>query len=182
MQNVLRNRILFLFAALAIACSAIFLIPRADAQPSSISVQTTAAATTTVAYEGPGLATSTYQIDSYPTYSSSKVFSMAGIDAEYLFIQTVASSSATIFWVTPQFSNNGIDWYNYGQALSSGSFQTTLSSTTVYAYGPLTTATSGVAFKLPDMSALHERVLLSAVGANGSIYGEVVLKKNPSGQ
>lgn len=145
--------------------------PNSKAQPSSINVQTTAPATTTVAFVGNGTATSTYQIDSYPTFNQSKVFSMAGIDAEYLYVQVTASSTATIFTFTPQFSNNGIDWYNI--ASTSG---------TAAIWNPGTTATTGLAFKLPDMQGLHERILTSAAGAAGAVYEEVVLKKNASGQ
>lgn len=172
MQNVKRNKTASLLAiVIFVVLAFVAFAPRSNAQPSSINVQMTAPATTTVAYIGNGTATSTYQIDSYPTYSSSKVFSMAGIDSEYLYVQATASSTATVFTFTPQFSNNGIDWYNI--ASTSG---------TVATWNPGTTATSGLAFKLPDMQGLHERILTSATGAAGAVYEEVVLKKNASGQ
>lgn len=180
MQNVKRSSILFAVAGFAIAAILIALAPRADAQPSSIAVQTTAAATSSWAYLLNGSATSTYQIDSYPSYSSSKAFSMAGIDAEYLYLELTASSTATVYSVTPQFSNNGIDWYNYSNTTVAGS--QTLASTTAYAFDPNTTATTFVSFKLPDMSGLHERLVFSASGAAGAIYAEVVNKKSASGQ
>lgn len=173
MQSLKRNKtigILAIVSVLALLAFAAF-APESKAQPSSISVQTTAAATTTVAYIGAGTATSTYQIDSYGVYNPAKAFSMAGIDAEYLYVQAAASSTATVFTFTPQFSNNGVDWYNI--ASTSG---------TVATWNPGTTATSGLAFKLPDMQGLHERIVTSAAGAAGAVYMEVVLKKNASGQ
>lgn len=182
MQNATRNSLLFVVIAFAIAAGSLIAIPRADAQPSSIAVQTTAAATSTLAYLGNGTATSTYQIDSYPSYSSSKPFSMAGIDANYLYLELTASSSATVFTVTPQVSNNGTDWYNVSGVLSSTATQSTMASTTAYVFQPTVTTATFIAFKLPDITGLHERLVFSASGAAGAIYAEVVNKHNASGQ
>ena len=127
-------------------------------------------------------ATSTFQFDSYPSYSSSKPFSMAGIDSEYLYVDAIASSTATAYSFTPQVSNNGIDWYGIGTTGTLTVNSVPVSTTTSYTWTPGTTATSTMAFKLPDMSGLHERVVVSALGAAGGVYMEVVLKHNASGQ
>jgi hypothetical protein len=165
MQNLLKNKgwEIGAVAAFAAAVVLLLLVPKTNAQPSSINVQTTAVATTTLIYVGNGTATSTYQIDSYPTFSSSKIFSMAGIDSEYLFIQVNASSSATVFSFTPQFSNNGIDWYNYGTlGTPATNGNTAVSTSTAFTWTPGTTATTSMAFKLPDLAGMHERIMVSA--------------------
>lgn len=182
MKSLTRNSLIFAIIGILSSAIIIAFAPRVDAQPSSIAVQTTNAATSTVAYLGNGTATSTYQIDSYPSYSSSKAFSMAGIDAVYAYLELTASSTATVFSVTPQFSNNNIDWYNYSGPLSTNSSQVIMASTTAYTFTPNTTATTFVAFKLPDMTGIHERLVFSALGAAGSVYAEVVNKKAASGQ
>lgn len=181
MQNILKNSLLgFAVACVLAAVLAIFAHP-AHAQPSSIFVQTTATATTSVSYLSPGVATSTYQIDSYPTSSSSKVFTMAGIDNVYLYAQVAASSTATQYIFTPQFSNNNIDWYGTGSlGTPSAAGATAVSTTTSFIWTPGTTATTSMAFKLPDMAGIHERIITSVSGAAGALYQEIVLKKNPS--
>ena len=153
----------------------------ANAQPSSLSVQTTATATTTVAYIGNGSATSTYQIDSGNIFSSSKTLNMQGIDSMYLYVQAAASSTATKYSIVPQFSNNNIDWYGFGtQGTADANGNIAVSTTTTFTWTPGTTATTSMTFVLPYSAALHERVVVSASGAAGALYMEVVLKKNPS--
>lgn len=167
--------VLLLWAGLAISTKA---------QPSSINVQSTAVATTTVAYIGNGTATSTYQIDANNTVSASKIFSMAPIDTVYMYVQGAASSSATTFGFTVQMSNNGSDWYSVGtSSLNSAptfTFGSSIASSTTATWLPGTTATSSFMFQLPVVAGLHERVLTSATGAAGAVYEEFVLKKNPS--
>lgn len=181
MQNLKSKRIVF-GAIFAVALILIAVSSRAQAQPSSINVQTTAVATTTLTYLASG-ATTTYQIDSYPTYSSSNVFSMAGIDSEYLYVQATASSTATLYTFTPQFSNNGTDWYGMGsQGTASAAGSIAVSTTTTFTWTPGATTFTSMAFKLPDMTGMHERVLTTVSGAAGAVYEEVVLKKNAQGQ
>ena len=182
MQNVARNS-LFVLAILGVGFLVSLHAERVSAQPSSISVESTAVATTSISYVGNGVATSTWQLDSYPAYSSSKVFSMAGIDSEYLYVIAIASSTATVYNFTPQISNNGTDWYPIGSTGTASALGIiTVASTTTYSWTPSTTATTTVEFKLPDTASLHERIVVSATGAAGSYYAEVVLKKNASGQ
>lgn len=156
----------------------------ANAQPSSINVQQTAVATTTVAYVGNGIGTSTYQIDANNTVNPNKIFSMAPIDTVYMYVQGVASSSATTFGFTVQMSNNGVDWYSVGtSSLNSAptfTFGSSIASSTTATWLPGTTATSSFMFQLPIVAGLHERVLTSASGGAGAVYEEFVLKKNPS--
>lgn len=185
MQNTLKVSLYSAAAAIVVVGALLFGISNsAHAQPSSINVQSTAAATTTLTFLGNGTATSTYQIDSYPTYSSSKVFSMAGIDSVYLDLEGVASSSATVFGINVQVSNNGIDWYSVATTtLAQTSFAIpNLASSTTFVWQPNMAATSSMEVKLPDVAAIHERVQFSATGAAGAVYAEVVLKKNAQGQ
>lgn len=181
MQNVKRNSFVFGIVIAVLALALVIFTPKIHAQPSSINVQATATATTTRTYLSNGSGTATYQIDSYPTYSNTKVFSIAGIDSVYLYAQVEASTTATIFSFTPQFSNNGLDWYGVASSSTNGANAFTTAST-VYTWAPGTVATSTLVFKLPDIQGMHERVLTTATGAAGAVYEEVVLKKNASGQ
>lgn len=183
MTQKIRNNWVLVAIAGAIVGVAILLAvaTNAKAQPSSFTVQTTAAATTTLAYIGSGTATSTYQIDSGNVFSSSKVTTMYGIDSVYLYATVIASSSATVYTFTPQYSNNNIDWYNIGsQGTASAGGVVAVSTSTGYSWTPGTTATSSMTFRLPDYAELHQRILVSAAGAAGAVYMEIVLKKNPS--
>ncbi len=161
-----------------------FGIVNSRAQPSSVSVQTTASATTTAAFIGNGTATSTYQIDAGNVFSTSKEFSMQDVDNVYMFVQGAASSSATVFGFTVQVSNNNIDWYSVATTslitVPSYVFGSSIASSTTATWQPGTTATSSFMFQLPNVAALHERVLISATGAAGAVYAEFALKKNPS--
>lgn len=181
MQNVKRNKFALIVVIAILALVSLTFIQKIHAQSSSINVQVTATATTTRTYLANGSGTATYQIDSYPTYSNTKVFSMAGIDSVYLYAQVEASTTATIFSFTPQFSNNGIDWYGVASSSTNGANAFTAVST-VYTWAPGTVATSTLVFKLPDIQGMHERVLTTATGAAGAVYEEIVLKKNASGQ
>lgn len=182
MKNVLRNS-LFLTLITAGLLFAFFSISYVKAQPSSLGIQTTATATTTVAFVGNGTATSTYQIDSYPTSSFTKVFTMAGTDSVYLYVQGAASTTATTFTFTPQWSNNNIDWYTAGsQGTANANGVIAVATSTSFTWQPGTTATTSIMFKLPELSGLHQRVLSSASGGAGAVYEEIVLKRNAQGQ
>ena len=182
MTSARKNNCLFgaVVLAMVIALGAVFLVNEAKASPSSIAVQTSANATTTVAYIGNGTATSTYQFDN-TSFSSGKVPTMTAIDASYLYVQVAASSTATVLTVTPQVSNNGIDWYGIGsEGTASAAGAIAVSTTTSFTWTPGTTATTSMEFKLPDVATVHERIVFSMTGGAGAIYNEVVLKQNPS--
>lgn len=177
MINTLKeNWAVVVLAVIAILAVAFFGI-KAKAAPSAITFETTASTTTLPAYVGNGTATTTYQLDSNLA-SSGKVPNVITIDAASLYLLVVASSSATTYAISPQFSNNNIDWY--GVASTSGATSGFGSSATVYTWTPGTTATTTLVFNLPAIPAAHERVQVSASGAAGSVYMEADLKKNPS--
>jgi hypothetical protein len=196
MQSVTRNSILAVISAFSIAAILIALAPRVDAQPSSIAVEATSAASSTTSFMTAGTATTTYQLDSYPTYSSSKPFSMAGIDSVSMLLDFVSQGTATSsIGYQIQYSDNGIDWYG-GNSLTSatpvgatGYFSLATSTNTVYwnpnsGTGANATTTNFTAVNLPMVSALHERVVFTIpIGAPaGAVYAEFVLKHNASGQ
>lgn len=160
----------------------LFIEHQADAAPASITIQTTAPATTTVAYIGVGTATSTYQFDNN-VFSSGKIMNMQPIDRITLYVQEAASSTSSVIGITPQYSNNGIDWYSYGTATSSVSSTgaTSLTTGTSYQWTPGTTATSSLVLVLPDVPTQHERVQFSATGAAAAVYAEVDMKRNAGG-
>ena len=175
-RNWLYGAILALLGAVSVASYAGI----ASAQPSSLVLQTSAIATTTVAYIGNGTATSTYQIDG-STFSSGKIANLQPIDSISLFVQIAASSTATTLTITPQYSNNGIDWYNLGsQGTASASGSIAVSTSTAFTWTPGTTATTSMVFVLPSVPTNHERVVYSMSGGAGGLYSEYDLKKNPS--
>lgn len=176
MVNLARNKALFVGVIALIALTMVVLIELpvlVKAATSYVSVQTTAVATTTVSYIGAGTATTTYQFDGL---AAGKVQEMGEVDQEALYLQVAASSTATIVQITPQFSNNNVDWYGYGQT---GTTNVATTSATIY-WVPNTTATSTQVFNLPFVPARHERVLISASGAAAAVYAEVTLKRLPT--
>lgn len=177
------NTIKYKLGLVASSMAALFLvafsiISTVKAVSSTVTFEATATATTTRAYLGNGTGTSTYQFDSNLS-SSGKIANVQGIDAVSLYIQVEASTTATAYSITPQFSNNNIDWYGVASSSTNGANAFT-SASTVYTWTPGTVATSTLVLLLPAIPAEHERVLLSAAGGAGAIYAEVDLKKNPS--
>lgn len=173
--------VLAIVAALLIAF-AVFGFRNASASPASVVIQTTAPATTTVAYLGVGTATSTYQYDS-AVFSSGKIRNMQPVDRIALYVQVAASSTASVISINPQYSNNGVDWYNFGTATStvSSSGITAMTTGTSYQWTPGTTATSSLVILLPDVPSQHQRVQFSASGAAAALYAEVDMKQNAGG-
>lgn len=163
----------FAVIVLALAALGVLFVSKAKAQPSSIFVEATASATTTRQYLSNG-GTYTYQLDSNNTFNTSKPLNMYGVDSLAVNLQVEASSTATIYAVQEQVSNNGIDWYvvNTGTALAV--------ATSTYTFTPQTVSTSSVALNLPYVPSIHTRLVFSASGAAGALYAEIILKKNPS--
>lgn len=154
----------------------------AKAQPSTVITQALATATTSVAYLTASTTGQTYQFDSV-LFSSGKVANLTTVDATDLYLQVAASSTLTIYSITPQFSNNGIDWYGFNQAIgtqTSTGTSTLATSSLVYEWRPGTTATTSNVFNLPYAPAIHQRVIVQTMNGNGSLYLEADLKKNPS--
>lgn len=175
MSTLLKNNWLVI-TAIALFAVALFGL-KASAQPSSVTFETTAVATTTRMFIGNGTATTTFQVDSNLS-SSGKVPNVQTIDAASLYLQVEASTTATTYSITPQFSNNNIDWYGVASSSTNGANAFTASPTS-YTWTPGTVATSTLVLLLPAIPAAHERVVLSAAGGAGAIYLEVDLKKNP---
>lgn len=182
MTNRLKSSFVSLGAVLFVALAVLLYAHAVHAQPSSDVIQTSAPATTTVSYLVAGTASSTYQIDN-PVFSSGKVTNMQPIDATSMYVQYAASSTSAILTMTPQWSNNNVDWYGFASATASPATNgiIPLASTNLsYQYTPLGTATTSIVLNLPQVNSQHERVIFTVAGANGAVYSEWVLKKNPS--
>lgn len=175
MLNLIKsNKLGFVFIGTILLIATVFTIPMfVKAATSFVSSQATATATTTVMYLGNGTATSTYQLDGL---AQNKVQEMGEIDAITVLLQTAASSTATVYGVTQQISNNNIDWYT----VNSGTSTVLLPGSVLYTWTPGTTATTGTAFVLQSVPAKHERLVFSAAGAAGALYAEVTLKRLPT--
>lgn len=195
-----RNRILAILAVvggLALGAALFSSAPSANATPSQITAQSTAAAsstfpgglaTTTLSYMSAGNATSTYQIDANGQFSTTKPLpTMAQVDAGSILIVFNASSSASILNYQFQYSNNSVDWYPETQQQTLGSTGLATSSPVTHSYTPLAlvgpaAGTSTMIAAIPNLQAYHERVVFSIpIGSpNGAVYAEVVTKRNPS--
>lgn len=152
----------------------------AKAAPSQLTFQTSSIATTSVSYMDVN-ATSTYAFNS-PSFASGKLANMQQIDNVAVYFQAAASSTSSIFVITPQFSNNGIDWYNLATATSTVTIAgaSPLTNSTSYQWTANTTATTSLVFNLPPVPANYERVQFSMLGAAGAVYSEYVFKRLPS--
>lgn len=165
---------------LAIVITMFGFIVKAKGAPSTLYPETTAAATSSVAFVAIGGPTFTFQVDN-PNFSSGKIANVSTIDAQSLYVQAAASSTTSVITVTPQYSNNNVDWYSLGSAGAATALGViTVASSTVYSWQPGTTATTSMVFKLPDVQAFHERFVFGTSAGSSTIYAEVDLKKNPS--
>lgn len=183
MINLLkRNSLGLIVVAAAVLLLGIFgfYVQRATAAPDAVISEASATATTTVSYLPIGGST-TFQFDSN-TYPSNKIQSMQSVTVTSLYFQYAASSTSSTLIVTPQYSNNNVDWYGFNQAIgtqngTTGS--TTLASTTLsYAFTASGIATSSQVIVLPSVPALHERVLFTQTGAAGAVYSETDLRSS----
>jgi hypothetical protein len=171
-----------LIVAGALALLSIILLGayKVSAQPSSIFFAAATATTTSPFYIGNGTATTTYQFDN-SSFSSGQIPNMQTVDAITLYAQMVASSTATVYTIIPEYSNDNKNWYFIGsQGTASAAGVITVATSTSFTLAPQTTATTSVAIKFPSVDTAHERIVVSATGAAGSIYFETDLKKNPS--
>ena len=168
------------------AFAIIFVSSKVGAQPSTVAFEATATATTSLKYMTPGTATTTYQFDS-SSYSDGKVLTMQGIDSASMFINFVASTTNSVLAYQFQYSNNGVDWY--GESASTNTFGIAgidyqASSTIVHEWNPAVAGTSTKAVIIPITAAQHERVQfyipIGTNQANGAVYSEINLKRNPS--
>lgn len=153
---------------------------KTEAAPDAVISEASASATTTVSYMPIG-GTTTFQFDSN-TVPSSKIQSMQSVSATSLYFQYAASSTSSTLTITPQFSNNNIDWYGFNQAIGTengASGSTTLASTSLaYTFTASGTATTSQVIVLPVVPTLHERVVFSQSGAAGAVYSETDLRSS----
>lgn len=162
----------------------------ASANPSQFCIDSTAAATTTVTYMKPGLATTTLQFNncggSPPTDA---------IDSALAQIIFQASTTAPVLKARVEHSYNGIDWYPENDAMYVATTPVSLASTTVqttpfhdysFTLSTTTTDTAGTgAFNRVHVSlnvntpTPYNRIIISMPtgGGEGSLYLQVVGKK-----
>jgi len=155
----------------------------------------TSAATSTPAYMTPGNATSTL---TYNTLTNSSVAtavpsgSQAATKAEFVYLagQLTGSSTSAVLHITPEYSVDGIDWYQgYGILVN---ISTTTPNPT-YAYGtvdainiPYASTTVGgnsassidrFIVKIP-VPTKDVRFVVTLTGANAAFWGQVIPIKN----
>lgn len=183
MTNLLKRNslgLVVMLAAIILLGAFGFYIQKTQAAPDAVISEASATATTTVSYLPIGGST-TYQFDSN-TVPSNKIQSMQSVTATSLYFQYAASSTSSTLVVTPQYSNNNIDWYGFNQAIGTtvgATGSTTLASTSLnYTFTASGVATSSQVIVLPAVPALHERVLFTQIGAAGAVYSETDLKSS----
>lgn len=157
------------------------------ARPSSLTLVSSATATTSPTYLSPtgGTATSTFALDK-PTFTPGYIANQQSTDALSVYLLFTASSSVSGIEFQQQVSNNGIDWYAVNQPVGTQTGQglialASTSNTYLWVPGNVTASTTGMAIKLSDIAANHARVvfwLLPGAG-NGAVYAEADLKQNP---
>lgn len=182
MTNLKRNSLGVSIVAVAVIVMALlgFYVQKTQAAPDTVISEASASATTTVTYLAVGGST-TFQFDSN-TVPSNKIQSMQPVTATSLYFQYAASSTSSTLVVTPQYSNNNIDWYGFNQVIGTQNGTTgssTLASTTLsYAFTASGIATSSQVILLPSIPTLHERVLFTQIGAPGAVYSETDLRSS----
>lgn len=180
MTNLRKNSLGLIVMAAAVLLLGLFgfYVQKTNAAPDAVMSEASATATTSPAYLAIGGST-IFQFDSN-TVPSNKIQSMQSVTATSLYFQYAASSTSSVLNVTPQYSNNNIDWYGFNQIIgtengTTGS--TSLASTSLsYTFTAVGIATSSQVILLPVVPALHERVVFTQTGAAGAVYSETDLK------
>lgn len=179
------HRIGYLVALATIALSAIG-VGIAYANPSAFGpITQSSVATSSPVFMTPGTATSTITYDSL-VGSKTQQYKANSVG---LAIQYTGSSTNSVLNVTPEYSQDGVDWYsgsiidpNGITATSSPinlAFQNNLTmkfaSSTVGGLG-ITLANSGIEtrFVVIPTPARYTRVVFSETAANGAVWGEFV--------
>lgn len=158
------------------------------ANPSTFnSATSTAAATTTVKYMRPGVATTT--VPTFDAYSQTFAGSSYKADFAVLLIQFTASSTLSTLNGAFEYSADGIDWYrNFlidpnQVATSTGStfglvnpfsFQMKFASSTTIGGVAYTNANMTTAALLVPTPLRYTRIVLSEIGANGAVWASLL--------
>jgi hypothetical protein len=152
----------------------------------------TATATSTVAYMTPGTATSTL---TYNTYTNTNVATATPSTTNYSAATSVTflgqftgSSTSAVIHITPEYSQDGLDWYQ-GYGLLDG-FATTTNRTMAYAYVDsisvpyASTTVDQTSSSSIDRFAVNipvptkdVRLVVTLTGANGAFWGQVIPTK-----
>ena len=135
----------------------------------------TGAATTSVAYLAAGSGNTTLIFDSYTTTGSTYK-----TDKATLLLQTAASSTSSVFNVSFQFSQDGIDYY--ADNLDQGATTTTsrnISLANSYVWTAAGTATSSKAISITTPTR-YVKAIVSVSGAAGAVWQQIVPVKEKS--
>ena len=163
-------KIIILIALIVVTAFAIVSVSKSKAAGTftNRSVLNAAPASTTVVYMTPGTASSTI------------TFSTEDSDLNQIFIQYIASTSASILHWTYEFSNDGIDWFGEDAISITRTDSTPAnyhSSTTInhiWNAGSSVSSTTRKMVTLPSIASTRARVTFTLpIGtANGALYVE----------
>lgn len=155
-----------ILVALFVTALLLFLAPIAKANPLAfLTPVQTATATSSVAYMTSGLATSTLTFDSYAQGQ------IKATDKGILLLQTVASSTSSVFTIAFQYSQDNIDWYNDNTTATTTN--TNVAVPQVFSFTATGTATTSRALPV-NFPTRYVRVQSSVLGASGAVWQQIV--------
>jgi hypothetical protein len=161
-----KTKLIILGAVIGIAALPFLVL----AASSYFTVSSSATATTTVTYMTPGTATTTYSFAA----ASDAAYSTSDIDASFLFLQLIASTSATELNWYYEYSNNNVDWFKDDTTLSGIAYVDHASSTITHRWvnGNTVSSTTRKVLAIPDIGSRYKRVVFSLpIGSpNGSLW------------
>jgi hypothetical protein len=126
----------------------------------------TATATTTAAFIGVGTGTTTLSFDAYANGAT------RAANYATLFTQFAASSTSSLLTITPQYSQDGVDWYSDSTLIATSSV-TAIQTANTYTWLAATTATSSRAIVIKTPTR-YTRVQYSLTGAAGAVWAQIV--------
>lgn len=136
-----------------------------------------ATATTTLTFMSNGAATSTLATyDSYANNGVSGGGSSQAMDSVAILLQTTASSTASVYWITFEYSMDGVDWYADNAVTRTTAGTINASGANSYSFTASSTAREGRLIVAPAPTRFI-RMKSTVAGANGAIWGAIQPQK-----
>lgn len=147
----------------------------------------TANATTTVAYVGIGLATSTVTYDAYNISGTNEPTTgvVSDTDSASLLVQFAGSSTSAVLNISYEFSQDGIDWYRDSTSISTSTIPENVNLANSLSWTFTGTPSGGIAGTVATTSRIftvltptrYVRAVFSLTGAAGAVWAQFVPKK-----
>ena len=106
-------------------------------------------------------------------------FKSEGAESFDMNLTVNASTTGTVYLWTTEFSNNNVDWYcEDGKTLTSNILITHGASCVIHSWTPGRVATTSKNIVVTPVNSKYARTNVGVTAANGSVYSQVILKKN----